>query len=138
MNLNEHKIIGFIGKDAEVKYLPNGTPVVKFSVATKKSWKDENGDWQDKTHWHNIVAFGKGFEQMNGRLLKGAHVYVNGELRTREYDRTIKVPNGKKPIEHVVSQLVVETVADTVRVLDRNTNSQQSDAAEPPLDEVPE
>jgi len=137
MNLNQHTIIGFIGKDAETKFLPNGTPVVKFSVATKKSWKDENGDWQDKTQWHNIVAFGKGFESMSGRLLKGTHVFVQGELRTREYDRTIKVPNGKKAIDHGVSQLVVETVADTVRVLDRNTNAQQSDAAAPADEEVP-
>jgi single-strand DNA-binding protein len=138
MNLNQHTIIGFIGKDAEAKYLPNGTPVVKFSVATKKSWKDESGEWQDKTQWHNVVAFGKGFEPMVSRLQKGKHVFVQGELRTREYDRTIKVPNGKKPIEHVVSQLVVETVADTVRVLDRAGNSQQSDAAEQAIDEVPE
>jgi single-strand DNA-binding protein len=131
MNLNQHMVIGFIGKDAETKYLPNGTPVVKFSVATKKSWKDENtGEWKDKTQWHNIVAFGKGFEPMSNRLLKGTHVFVQGELRTREYDKTIKTGNGKKGSEIVIQQLVVETVANIVRVLDRNTNGQQSEATE--------
>ena len=139
MNLNQLTIIGFIGKNAETKYLPNGTPVVKFSVATKKSWKDENDEWKDKTTWHNIVAFGKGFAQLADRLVKGAHVFVQGELSTREYDRTIKVPNGKKAIEHVLPQLVVELKADTIRLLDRsNAHGDQNDTAEPPLeDEAP-
>ena len=139
MNLNQLTIIGFLGKNAETKYLPNGTPVVKFSVATKKSWKDENDEWKDKTTWHNIVAFGKGFAQLADRLAKGAHVFVQGELSTREYDRTIKVPNGKKVIEHVLPQLVVELKADTIRLLERsNANGDQNDAAEPPVeDEAP-
>ena len=56
MNLNQLSIIGFIGQKAETKSLPNGTLVTKFSVATKRSWKGENGTWQQKTQWHNIVA----------------------------------------------------------------------------------
>jgi single-strand DNA-binding protein len=131
MNLNQLMIIGFIGKQAETKYLPNGTPVVKFSVATKKSWKDDNDVWRDKTQWHPVVAFGKGFEQMTPRLVKGAHVFVQGELSTREYERTIQVPNGKKTIEHVIQQLMVELKADTIRLLDRSpANAEPSDAAE--------
>lgn len=137
MNLNQLTIIGFVGKNAETKYLPNGTPVVKFSVATKKSWKDENDEWKEKTQWHNVVAFGKGFAPVAERLTKGAHVFVQGELNTREYDRTIKVQTGKaKASEHVIQQLVVELKADTVRVLDRsNANGELSDAAEPPVEE---
>jgi single-strand DNA-binding protein len=134
MNLNQLTIIGFIGKNAETKYLANGTPVVKFSVATKKSWKDSNDEWQDKTQWHNVIAFGKGFAPLADRLQKGTHVFVQGELNTREYDRTVKVPGGKKSIEHVIQQLVVELKADTIRILDRNANFEQSDAAEPPVD----
>jgi len=71
MNLNQLSIIGFVGKNAETKSLPNGTPVTKFSVATKKSWKDENDAWQQKTQWHNVVAFGKSFAQSADRLVKG-------------------------------------------------------------------
>ena len=59
MNLNQLSIIGFIGKNTETKYLPNGTPVTKFSVATKKSWKDENDEWKEKTQWHNVVLSAK-------------------------------------------------------------------------------
>jgi single-strand DNA-binding protein len=72
-------------------------------------------------------------------MVKGAHVFVQGELTTREYDRTIKVPAAKgKTIEHTIQQLVVELKADTIRTLDRSTASAQpSDAAEPTFDEVP-
>lgn len=127
---------GFVGQSAETKHLPNGTPVIKFSVATKKSWKDENETWKEKTQWHNIIAFGAGFAQMANRLVKGAHVFVQGEISTREYDRPIKVANGKKVIEHVVPQLVVELKADTIRILDRSTaNGEQRDATEQSPDE---
>ena len=139
MNLNQLSIIGFVGQNAETKSLPNGTPVTKFSVATKRSWKDENDTWQQKTQWHNVVAFGKIFAQMTDRLVKGAHVFVQGELTTREYDRTIKVPVGKgKTVEHTIPQLVVQLKADTIRILDRSSAAnEQSDAAEPPINEVP-
>lgn len=138
MNLNQLTIIGFIGRNAETKQLPNGSTVTKFSVATTKSWKDDNGDWKTKTQWHTVSAFGQGFAQMASRLLKGTLVFAQGELNTREYDRTIRVPNGKKSIEHVIQQLAVELKADTIRILDRTGNSDQSDPAEPVTeDEVP-
>jgi single-strand DNA-binding protein len=131
MNLNQLTIIGFCGANAETKYLPNGTPITKFSVATKRSWKDENNEWKEKTQWHNVVAFGKGFAQFADRLIKGAHVFVQGELTTREYDRTIKVANGKgKTIEHTVQQLAVELKADTIRLLDRSGASGEQTEAE--------
>ena len=130
MNLNQLSIIGFLGKDVETKSLQNGTTVVKFSVATKRSWKDNNDEWQERTQWHQVVGFGDGFAKLAERLVKGAHVFVQGELTTREYDRTIKVPNGKKVIEHQMKQLVVELKADTIRILDRSSNGER-EAAEP-------
>jgi single-strand DNA-binding protein len=132
MNLNQLTIIGFLGRTAETRFLPNGTAVTKFSVATKKSWKDDQDQWQEKTQWHNVVAFGKGFEQMTPRLIKGAHVFVQGELNTREYDRILKVPSGKKTIEHTIKQLIAELKADTIRILDRaQANEEQNDADAP-------
>jgi single-strand DNA-binding protein len=122
MNLNQLTIIGFIGRDAEVKYLPNSTPVVKFTVATKKSWKDEADEWKEKTQWHSVVAFGEGFAKAAGRLAKGVHVFVQGELATREYDRTITIRKGKETIEHAIPQLVVELRADSIRILDRRNS----------------
>ena len=135
MNFNQHTIIGFIGRNAETKQLPNGTSVIKFSVATTRSWKDDKGEWKDKTQWHNVVAFGQGFAQMAPRLSKGTQVFVQGELTTREYDRTIQVPNGKKMIEHVIQQLVVELKADTIRILDRTGSAEPSEPAQTAADE---
>jgi single-strand DNA-binding protein len=137
MNFNQLTIIGFIFKDAESKQLPNGTPVTKFSVATTRSWKDDKGEWKDKTQWHTVVAYGNGFAQLASRLSKGAHVFVQGELTTREYDRTIQVPSGKKTLEHVIQQLAVEVKADTIRLLDRTSNSAVSEIAAASDDDVP-
>jgi single-strand DNA-binding protein len=138
MNLNQLTVIGFIGRNAETKQLPNGSSVTKFSVATTKSWKDGNGEWKNKTQWLAVSTFGQGFAQMTSRLLKGTLVFAQGELNTREYDRTIRVSNGQKSIEHVIQQLAVELKADTIRVVDRTGNSEP--AAVPGLateDEVP-
>ena len=56
MNLNQLTIIGFLGRDAETKQLPNGPAVIKFSVATTKSWKDDKGEWKDRTQWHTVLV----------------------------------------------------------------------------------
>jgi single-strand DNA-binding protein len=90
---------------------------------------------KDKAQWHNVVLFGQGFAQLTPRLMKGAHIFVQGELTTREYDRTIMVPSGKKSIEHVIQQIAVELKADTVRLLDRTANSESVSAAQPSADE---
>jgi single-strand DNA-binding protein len=133
---NQLTIIGYLGKDATASQLPNGTPVVKFSVATKKSWKDQNDEWQEKTQWHNVVCFGANYGQMTERLVKGALVFVQGELATHEYDRKIKVGSGKNAAEHTVKQLVVELKAESIRFLDRSSNTDR-DAAEPETTEAP-
>ena len=127
---NQITLLGYLGKDASSTN-KSGTTVTKFSVATKKSWKDQNNEWQEKSQWHQVVCFGPAFDAITSRLVKGALVFVQGQLTTHEYDRTIKVPaGGKKVIEHVVKQLVVEVKADTIRILDRSANA-DNDAAEP-------
>jgi single-strand DNA-binding protein len=133
--INQLTILGHLGQNATLKHA-NGTTITKFSVATKKSWKDENNEWQAKSQWHQVVCFGSNFEAMSSRLVKGALVFVQGQLTTHEYGCTIKVPAGKKVIDHVVKQLVVELKADTIRILDRSTNTDH-DAAEPEPMEVP-
>ena len=80
----------------------------------------------------NAVA---GFAQMTPRLLKGTLVFVQGELSTREYDRAIRIPSGKKSMEQVIQQIAVELKADTIRILDRAGNSDQSEAVEPVAEE---
>jgi single-strand DNA-binding protein len=135
MNLNKLTIIGYIGRNAETKQLPNGSAFTKFSIATSKSWKDDKGEWKQKTQWHAVLAFGESFAQLAPRLVKGAHVFVQGELTTREYNRTITVPTGKKAIEHVIQQLAVELKADTIRILDRASTTETGRVAEEIVEE---
>jgi single-strand DNA-binding protein len=86
MYLNRLTLIGFTGGDAEIKTGNNGSTFTVFSVATKRSWKNSEGAWESRTEWHRCVGFGKLADFAAG-LKKGAHVQVEGELRSREYEK---------------------------------------------------
>ncbi len=86
MSVNKVILIGNLGRDVELRHTPGGTPVAKFSVATNEVWRDKNGQKQEHTEWHNIVAWGKLAEFCGQYLSKGRQVYVEGTLRTRTYD----------------------------------------------------
>ena len=89
MYLNRITLIGFIGSDAERK-AANATNIAIFSLATKTSWRNDAGSWESRTEWHRCVAFGK-LADFAGTLSKGAHVAVEGELRSHEYQRDLAV-----------------------------------------------
>jgi single-strand DNA-binding protein len=82
-SMNKVFLLGNLGKDPELKYLPSGVAVCNFSIATTKSWKDTDGNVQEKTEWHNIVSFRKVAELCGEYLKKGSKVLVEGELQTR-------------------------------------------------------
>ena len=75
-----------MGKDPEVKYTQGGTPVAKFTVATNEVWKDQNGEKQERTEWHNIVAWTKLAEICGQYLNKGSRVYIEGRIQTRSWE----------------------------------------------------
>lgn len=79
-------LIGHIGKAPEIKRFENNTSVLTFSVATKESWLDDRGEWQEKTEWHNVQVW-KNAERYLERLTKGALIYVEGQNRTRSYEK---------------------------------------------------
>ncbi len=84
--INKVILVGSLGKDPEVKYLPNGNAVANISLATSESWKDRNtGQKQEKTEWHRIVVFGKLAEIAGQYLTKGAQAYFEGKLQTRKW-----------------------------------------------------
>jgi single-strand DNA-binding protein len=85
-SLNRVQLIGNLGKDPEVKFTPQGTPVAKITIATNERFKDKSGEWQDRTEWHNLVAFGKVAEIIRDYVKKGAKLYVEGSLRTSSWD----------------------------------------------------
>jgi len=86
--LNKVMLIGRLGRDPEIRYTQQGLAVVNFSIATSESWTDKNtGDKQEKTEWHNIVAFGKPAETLEKYLSKGSQVYIEGRLQTSTYEK---------------------------------------------------
>lgn len=87
-SVNKVIIIGTLGRDPEMRYLPNGNAVCSMSLATDEGYKDRNtGQQVDKTEWHRIEAFGRLAEIMGEYLKKGAKCYVEGKLRTDEYEK---------------------------------------------------
>jgi single-strand DNA-binding protein len=116
--VNKAILIGNLGKDPEMRYLPSGQAVVKFSLATNAKRKDKNGQVQDITDWHNIVTFGKTAEVCNQYLKKGSPIYVEGRIQTRSYDDR----DGNK-------KWITEIIAQTIQMLGRKGE---------PEEEVPE
>lgn len=85
--LNKVLLIGHLGKDPELRYTPNGTAVCNFSLATTESYKADDGNWVDKTEWHNIVAWRKLAETCSNYLKKGSKIYAEGKITTESYEK---------------------------------------------------
>ena len=85
-SLNKVMLIGNLGRDAEVRYTTGGTPVATLSLATTETWKDKEGEKQEKTEWHRIVVWGKTAEALKDYLVKGKQILVEGKLQTRQWD----------------------------------------------------
>src|SRR5947207_3723674 len=86
-SVNKVILVGRLGRDPELKYTANGVPFCRFSMATDDSWNDKNsGERQERTEWHNIVAWDRLAEICNQYLTKGKLIYIEGALQTREWD----------------------------------------------------
>ncbi len=84
-SVNKVILVGNLGRDPEVRYMPNGEAVANFSIATTDNWKDKNGQRQERTEWHNIVMYRRLAEIAGEYLKKGRPVYVEGRLQTRKW-----------------------------------------------------
>ncbi len=116
-------LIGNLGKDPELRYTTSGVAVATFSLATSESWKDQDGNAQEKTEWHNIVAWRKLAEICGEWLKKGKKVYIEGRIQTRNYDDK---NTGQK-------RYITEIVADNLIMLDGGgaRNSAPSESSGP-------
>lgn len=86
--INKVILVGNLGRDPETRYLPSGGAVTNVSLATSRSWKDrDSGEQKEKTEWHRIVFFNRLAEIAGEYLKRGSKVYVEGELRTREWEK---------------------------------------------------
>jgi len=106
--INKAILVGNLGADPEAKFLPSGDAVTTFSIATSEAWKDKDGVDQQRSEWHNIVAFKKLAEICGQYLKKGAKVYIEGQLRTQSWDDK---DTGKKMYR-------TEIVANEMQMLD--------------------
>lgn len=104
-SVNKVILVGNLGRDPEVRFMPNGEAVCNFSIATTDSWKDKSGAKQERTEWHNIVMYRKLAEIAGEYLKKGRPVYVEGRLQTRKWEK-----DG-------VTRYTTEIIADQMQML---------------------
>ena len=117
-SLNKVILIGNLGADPEMRYMPSGRAVVNFRMATTRQWNTQDGERREETEWHRIVAFSKLAEICGQYLKKGAPVYVEGRLQTRSWEDQ----SGMK-------RYTTEIVANEMQMLSAR---QQSDVASDP------
>ncbi|ELQ6863788.1 single-stranded DNA-binding protein [Salmonella enterica] len=85
--INKAILIGNLGQDPELRYMPNGGAVANLTLATSETWRDkQTGEMRENTEWHRVVVFGKLAEIAGEYLRKGSQVYIEGQLRTRSWD----------------------------------------------------
>lgn len=120
--VNKVILIGRLGGDPELKYTPAGTAVSTFSLATNRSWKDQDGNQQERTDWHRIVAWRKTAEFVGEWFKKGSLVYVEGNLQTRSWQDK----DGN-------TRYTTEVVADNLQFIGGKKEDRGPEAEEPPV-----
>ncbi len=121
-SVNKVILIGNLGKDPELRYISSGTAVATFSLATNESWTDQDGNQQERTAWHNIVAWGKLAEIAAEYLKKGRKAYIEGRLQYREYE-------GKNGIKRNVTEIVM---TDLVMLGAKQDGEKEEPGIQPP------
>jgi single-strand DNA-binding protein len=116
MSLNRCMIIGNLGRDPEMRYTPSGQAVTQFTVAVNRNYKDSQGERQEETEWFRVVAWGQQAEFAAEYLRKGAKVYVEGRIQTRQWEGQ----DGQK-------RYTTELVANTIQNLERRPRDDQGD-----------
>lgn len=116
-SVNKVILIGNVGNAPEIRYMPNGEAVANFSIATTDTWKDKQGQKQERTEWHRIVAYRKLAEIVGSYVGKGKSVYISGSIQSQKY-------TDKQGVDKVSFQII----ADELRLLDRMQEQQQQSA----------
>ena len=117
--LNKVMVIGYLGRDPEMRYTPTGKSVANFSIASSRSWKSPDGEKHTETEWFNVVAWGSLAEISKQYLVKGSLAYVEGRLQSRSWE-------DNKGIQHKS----VEIVARDILLLSENNNQNEIEDSE--------
>lgn len=124
-SVNRVILVGNLGKDPEVRTFQNGGKVMNFSLATNSGYKDKDGNWQEKTEWHDVVLKDeKLIDRMEQKLVKGSVIYLEGEIATRKYE--------KEGVERRVTEIVVPRFSGSVTVISGGRNAGNRDGYEAP------
>jgi single-strand DNA-binding protein len=115
-SVNKVILLGNLGRDPELRFMPNGDAVCNFSIATTDSWKDKAGEKQERTEWHNIVMYRKLAEIAGEYLKKGSSIYVEGRLQTRKW----QTKEGQ-------DRYTTEVIADSMQMLGGRSSASQGD-----------
>lgn len=118
--VNKVIILGNLGKDPEVRFLPSGGAVANLTLATSESWKDkQTGEQKEKTEWHKVVVFGKLAEIAGEYLKKGSKAYFEGSLQTKKY-------TDQQGVEKYSTEIVVQGFNGVMQMLDGKPQGQQA------------
>ena len=123
-SVNKVVLIGHLGGDPETRFTPSGAAVANFNLATNESWKDANGDIQDKTEWHRCVMFGKSAELAGNLLKKGQLVFTEGKLQTRNWE-------DKDGVKRYTTEVVCEMFTMLGRKMDNENNQSPGSFSRP-------
>ncbi|MFO7790368.1 MAG: single-stranded DNA-binding protein [Bacteroidota bacterium] len=147
--INKVILLGNVGKDPDINYIQPDVPLAKFPLATDESFKRQDGEWEKRTEWHNVVAWRNTAKYVENRIKKGMQVYVEGKIQTRKYEDQ----NGQeKYITQIVAQVLrisnkrgldddyqqnqqtpADTSADTGKKPDNTPQDQGQDTNEDPF-----
>lgn len=103
-SVNKVILLGNVGKDPEIRSTPGGTMVASFSLATSDRYQDQQGNWQDRTEWHNLVAFKRTAEIIRDYVKKGSKLYVEGRIQTRSWD-------DKEGAKHYKTEIIINDLS---------------------------
>jgi single-strand DNA-binding protein len=119
--VNKVILMGRLGADPELRYTPSGTAVATFNLATNMVWRNQEGNTQEKTDWHRVVAWRKLAEVAGEWLKKGSYIYLEGRLQTRSWDDK----DGNK-------RFTTEVIADSIEFVGSKKDERTADTYEPP------
>lgn len=119
--INKVILVGNVGTDPEIRYLPNGNPVANLSIATSETWKDkQTGERQERTEWHRVVFFNRLAEIISEYVKKGSKLYLEGSLRTRKWQD-----------QNNVDRYTTEIIGSEMQMLDSRGTGQGANASYP-------
>ncbi|PHM22970.1 single-stranded DNA-binding protein [Xenorhabdus ehlersii] len=117
--INKVILVGNLGQDPEVRYLPNGGAVANITLATSETWRDkQSGEMREKTEWHRVVIFGKLAEVAGEYLRKGSQVYIEGSLQTRKWQ-------DQQGQDRYTTEVAVNPIGGTLQMLGGRQGNQQ-------------